>query len=338
MSSSVYRKERIVKQYILKRLLIIVPTIVLIAVMVFTLLYFTPGDPAEMILGSEATEEELASYREYLGIDRPYLVQLGEYLYNLFIKFDLGKSWVLKTDISSDIMARMPRTFVISMYSMLVGALCGIPMGVLAATRQGGLADKIVLFCSSVMHCIPNYVIALLLIIVFSLHLGWLPAYGSSSWRHYILPCATILIGSFSGLSRSMRTSMLEVIRSDYVMAAKAQGFSRRSVYYVHALPNAMIPIITQLGGQFATALSGTIILETIFSIPGMGLYMQSAITVRDRPIIISTVVVLAIWFCLVMLAVDIVYALIDPRIKAQYEAQQGSGRRRRHGRKARKG
>lgn len=318
------------KRYILKRLLITIPTILIIAVAIFTLLYFTPGDPARMILGDEATTEEVESYREYLGIDRPYIVQLGDYLYKLFIKFDLGKSWVYQTNITSEIAARLPRTFAISMYSLLIGALCGIPLGVVAATHQGGTADKIVLVVSSVMHCVPGYVIALLLIIVFALNLHWLPAYGIGGFKYYVLPCTCILLSSFSGLSRSMRTSMLEVIRSDYVMSAKAQGYSTRKVWYRHALPNALIPIATQLGGQFAGALGGTMILETIFSIPGMGLYIQSAIGSRDIPVITSTVVFLAIWFCLVMLLVDILYAVLDPRIKAQYEAQSMHHTRRR--------
>ena len=196
------------KRYILKRLLITIPTILIIAVAIFTLLYFTPGDPARMILGDEATTEEVESYREYLGIDRPYIVQLSDYLYKLFIKFDLGKSWVYQTNITSEIAARLPRTFAISMYSLLIGALCGIPLGVVAATHQGGTADKIVLVVSSVMHCVPGYVIALLLIIVFALNLHWLPAYGIGGFKYYVLPCTCILLSSFSGfLIRSAENS-----------------------------------------------------------------------------------------------------------------------------------
>lgn len=318
-------------RYIIKRLLITIPIIVIIAIAIFTLLYFTPGDPALMILGTTASTEELASYRANLGIDRPYLVQLGSYLHKLFIEMDLGVSWVNRTHISYEIAVRMPRTLAISLYSLIVGTVFGVPMGVVAAVKQNKLADKIVLVVSSIMMCIPSYVYAFVLIIVFALKLRWLPAFGIGGIEYYILPCACIFLGSFSACSRSMRTSMLEVIRSDYVMAAKAQGFSKRSVYYRHALPNALIPIVTQAGGQFAGALGGTLILETIFSVPGMGLYIQDAITNRDIPIVCGGVVFLAIWFCLVMLVVDIIYALIDPRIKAQYEEQSKS---RRHFRK----
>lgn len=320
-------------KYIIKRLLITIPIIVCVAILIFTILYFTPGDPAEMILGSTATTEEIESFREYLGVDRPYIVQLGEYLYKLFIKFDLGTSWIYRTNIIYEIQNRLPRTFAISMYSILMGAVCGIPLGVLAAVKQNSIADKIVLFISSVMHCVPHYVVAMVLVIVFSLHLRWLPSYGIGSFQHYILPCACILLTSFAGLARNMRSSMLEVIRSDFVVAARAQGIPRWKVTYLHALPNAMIPVITQIGSQFANALSGTLILETIFSIPGMGLYIQGAITKRDIPIVTGSVVFLAIWFCLIMLLVDILYAVIDPRIRAQYEEQsqgRSRGRRRR--------
>lgn len=319
-------------RYIVKRLLITIPTIVLVAILIFTVLYFTPGDPAEQILGSTATTEELEAYRAYLGIDQPYHVRLLDYLHGLFIEGDLGTSWMSRVNIMDEIRNRLPRTFAISLYSILAGAVCGIPLGVMAAVHQNGKADKFVLVLSSVMHCIPGYVIAMVLIVVFSLKLGWFPPYGiTAGLKSYILPCICILLGSFSALSRSMRSQMLEVIRSDFVTAARAQGFSRNAVNYLHALPNALIPIITQIGQQFAGALGGTMILETIFSIPGMGLYVQGAITSRDVPVVTGCVIFLAIWFCLVMLGVDILYALVDPRIKAQYEAQ---GKARRHGRR----
>ncbi len=316
-------------RYAIRRILITIPIIIGIAIIVFTLLYFTPGDPAEMILGTSATQEELESYRAYLGIDRPYLVQLGDYLYKMFIKFDLGTSWVYGDNIYGEILTRLPRTFAISMFSMVVGLLTGIPMGVYAAVKQNSRFDHFVLLITSVMHSIPNYVYAMVLIIIFSLQLQWFPSYGIGSWRNYVLPCACLFIGAFGGNARSMRTEMLEVIRSDYVIAARAQGINKNRVYFQHALPNALIPLITQLGTQFAGALGGTIILETIFSIPGTGLYIQNAINMRDIPIIMGTTIFLAIYFCLVMLVVDLVYAAVDPRIKAQFVDSTKSRKRR---------
>ena len=211
-------------KYIIKRLLITIPIIVCVAILIYTILYLTPGDPAEMILGSTATTEEIESFREYLGLDRPYIVQLGDYLYDLFIRWDLGVSWIYRTDILYEIGNRLPRTFAISMYSILMGAVCGIPLGVVAAVKQNSIADKIVLFISSVMHCVPGYVIAMVLIVIFSLHLGWLPSYGIGSIKHYILPCACILITSFAGLARSMRRVICSVLYFRYRRMAVIQG------------------------------------------------------------------------------------------------------------------
>ncbi len=299
-----------------------IPTIVCVAVLVFAIMHFTPGDPAQQILGNTATEEELAEMREYLGLNDPFLTQLGRFLKQMFVDFDLGTSWVYRTNITTELMNRMPRTFVICVYSVLVSALIGIPLGVIAAVHQNGVADKIILFSSSVMMCVPGFCIALLLLMLFSLRLGWLPTYGIGSIKHYILPCTTIMITSFAGISRQMRSQMLEVIRSDYVMAARAQGFSSNNVYYLHALPNAVIPIITVLGTHFAGGLGGTMILETIFSIPGVGSYVQGGISNRDIPVVTGCVVFLSILFCIIMLFIDIAYAFADPRIRAQYEQQ----------------
>jgi peptide/nickel transport system permease protein len=317
-------------KYIIKRILITIPIIVCVTIFVFTLLYFTPGDPATIILGDTATNEELQSMREYLGVDQPYIVQLGHYLKSLFIDFDLGESWIYRTNVSWELANRMPRTAAICIYSVLIGAVIGIPLGVMAAVHQNGIADKIILTMSSIMTCIPNYCIALVLILIFALHLGWFPAFGvDQGLKSYVLPCVSIMIGSFAGLARQMRSSMLEVIRSDYVVSARAQGYSRNAVNYLHALPNALIPIITMLGTQFAAGLGGTMVLETIFSIPGVGLYVSGAITKRDRPAIIGSTVFLAILFCVIMLGIDVLYAVIDPRIRAQYEAQGQHHKRR---------
>jgi peptide/nickel transport system permease protein len=309
-------------RYIIKRLLITIPVIAIVAALVFTLLHFTPGDPAVMILGESATEAQLEAQREMLGLNQPFIVQLGDYLYRIFIKFDLGVSWFYKTNITGELMNRIPKTASICVYSVLIGAVIGIPLGVTSAVNQNKTGDKIILFCCSVLVCIPHFCIALVLILQFALKLRWLPAYGIGGIKFYILPCVSIMIGSFSGITRLMRTCMLEVIRSDHVISARAQGFSRRYVYYRRALPNALIPIITVLGTQFAAGLGGTLILETIFSIPGVGLYVQGGITRRDYPIVTGSVVFLAILFCLIMLIIDVLYACADPRIKAQYVAR----------------
>lgn len=323
-------------RYIIKRLLTTIPVVFCVAVLIFTLMYFTPGDPASSITGPGATSEDLENVREIYGLNDPYIVRLGDFLYKMFIKFDLGESWIIKTNISSEIAQRLPRTAIIAIYSVLISAVLGIPLGVLAAVHQDGIADKIVLVGSSIMRCVPNFWVALMLIILFAQNLGWLPAYGiNDGFKSYILPCVTILLVSFPIISRQMRSSMLEVIRSDYVTAARAQGFSRNTVHYLHALPNAVIPIITIMGTQFAAGLGGTVILEAVFSIPGMGGYIQLGINRRDLPVVTGSIVFLAITFSLIMLAVDISYALADPRIRAQYEQKARPKMSKRRGRAA---
>jgi len=317
-------------RYVIRRLLLVIPTVLIVVVFVFTLLYLTPGDPAKQILGDTATEAELAGYREYLGINRPYLVQLGDYLYKFFIKFDLGESWIYKTNISDELANRLPYTIGICIYSVAIGGIIGIPLGVWAAVNQDRGPDKFVLVLSSIMQCVPSFCIAMVLIVVFSLKLNWLPAYGvKAGIRSFILPCIAVAAGSFAGMARQMRSSMLEVLRSDYVTAARAQGYSKWSVYFKHALPNAMIPIVTMMGTQLAAGLGGTMILETIFSIPGVGLYVSGSITKRDFPAVMGCVLFLSVTFCLAMVLIDILYAALDPRIKAQY-AIKGK-RKRRH-------
>ncbi len=316
------------RRYIIRRLLIMIPIIFCVAVLVYTIMFFTPGDPALMILGETATTEELDAMRDYLGLNQPFIVQLGQFLKRLFIERNLGESWIYRTNITYEIGLRMPRTFAICVYSILVSAIVGIPLGVAAAVHQNGIADKIILVSSSIMMCLPGFCIALLFIVIFSLQLGWLPSYGIGSFKHYILPCLTIMITSFANIARQMRSSMLEVIRSDYIISARAQGFSRNSINYVHALPNALIPIVTIMGTNFASGLGGTMILETVFSIPGIGQYVQGGISNRDYPVVTGCVVFLAILFCVIMLCIDIAYALVDPRIRAQYE-ERSKGRKK---------
>ncbi|MGN1003434.1 MAG: ABC transporter permease [Oscillospiraceae bacterium] len=311
-------------RYVIKRLLIAIPVVVCVAFLIFTLMYFVPGDPTTAILGNNATPEEIASLRDHLGLDDPYIVRLGRFMRQVFIEFDLGTSWIYQTNISSEIANRLPITLGIALFSLVISAVLGIPLGIWAAVNQDRWQDKTVLVSSSILRCLPNFWVGLMLMLLFCLKMDWLPSFyvAGAGLRNYILPCITIMLGSFSWTSRQMRSSMLEVIRSDYVTAARAQGFSKNSVYYQHALPNALIPIITILGNQFAMNLGGTIIIETIFSIPGMGTYIQAGINQRDTPIVTGCIVFLAIAFCLVMLAVDLLYAFADPRIRAKYEQQ----------------
>jgi len=314
-------------RYVIKRLLIMIPVIIGVAILVFTIMYFVPGDPARVILGSDATPQALAALRQQLGLSDPYLIRLGKFLSNTFLHFNLGTSYFINTSVNGEIFSRFPRTVLLAVFSVAASSAIGIPLGITAATHQNKLADRVCMAVSIVFFCIPQFWLALMLVILFSVKLGWLPAFGIGGIQYYIIPGVALMCGNFAMISRQTRSSMLEVIRSDYVTTVRSQGFSQHDIIYGHALPNALMPVITILGTQFASALGGTIIIETVFSMPGLGLYMSNAITQRDYPIIQGSVVFLSILFCVIMLLVDVLYAVVDPRIKGQFVS---GGRKRR--------
>ena len=310
-------------RYICKRLLLMIPVVIMVAVLIFTIMYFTPGDPAIIILGPNASLEQLAAKRAELGIDQPYLVQLWNYLKNVFIRFDFGNSFINGRSVSSQIMERFPRTLMIAALSVLLSIVAGVPLGIVASVHQYTWKDNASMFAALIAASMPGFWIAQMMSLLFALKLGWLPATGVDSWKCYILPVVANAIGGIASMARQTRSSMLEVIREDYITTARAKGQIERKVIYHHALRNALIPIVTCAGGAFGFQLGGALVVETVFSIPGLGKYMMDAINQRDYPSIRGTVIFLAIAFSIVMLAVDIMYAFIDPRIKGQYQSKK---------------
>lgn len=310
-------------RYIIKRLLLMIPVVIMVAVLIFTIMYFTPGDPAIIILGPNASLEQLAAKRVELGLDQPYLVQLLNYLKNVFIRFDFGNSFINGRSVSAQIMERFPRTFMIAAFSVLFSVAAGVPLGIIAAVNQYSWKDNASMFAALIAASMPGFWIAQMMSLLFALKLGWLPATGIDSWKCYILPVVANAIGGVAQMARQTRSSMLEVIREDYITTARSKGQVERKVVYHHALRNALIPIVTCAGGAFGFQLGGALVVETVFSIPGLGKYMMDAISMRDYPAIRGTVIFLAIAFSIVMLAVDILYAFIDPRIKGQYQSKK---------------
>lgn len=310
-------------RYIYKRLLLMIPVVIMVAVLIFTIMYFTPGDPAIIILGPNASLEQLAAKRAELGIDQPYLVQLWNYLKNVFIRFDFGNSFINGRSVSSQIMERFPRTLMIAALSVLLSIVAGVPLGIVASVHQYTWKDNASMFAALIAASMPGFWIAQMMSLLFALKLGWLPATGIDSWKCYILSVVANAIGGIASMARQTRSSMLEVIREDYITTARAKGQIERKVIYHHALRNALIPIVTCAGGAFGFQLGGALVVETVFSIPGLGKYMMDAINQRDYPSIRGTVIFLAIAFSIVMLAVDIMYAFIDPRIKGQYQSKK---------------
>lgn len=310
-------------KYILKRLLMLIPVILGVAIVIFTIMYFTPGDPVAIIIGENYTAEQYAETAHNLGLDQPYIVQLLQFLKQTFLQFDLGTSYIYNSSVSAELFSRLPRTAVIAAICCMLQVIIAIPLGVTAATHQGGFLDSFCIILAIIAISIPNFWIAMILVVIFGLELQWLPSFGIDHWYSYILPCAANCLMGLGSTARQTRSQMLEVIRSDYVVTARAKGVSEKTILYSHALPNALIPVVTHLGTQFGTALGGTVVIETVFSIPGVGMYITNAISNRDYPVVRGGVVLLAVLFCLVIFIMDLVYAYIDPRIKAQYEGSQ---------------
>lgn len=294
--------------------------------LIFTILYFTPGDPARMILGADATDAEVLALRTEMGLDDPFLVRFFSYVKQVFIDFDLGTSYVNNRSVSSEILSRFPKTFEVAILSVVFAVVIGIPLGIMAAVNQYTWKDNASMVVALLGVSMPHFWVGLMLSLLFALKLGWLPASGFGGIEHLIMPCLSIGLGGAGGIARQTRSSMLEVIRQDYIVTARAKGLKERTVIYVHALRNALIPIITQVGNMLGVQLGGAIVVESVFSIPGLGSYMVSGIKSRDYPAVQGSVLFVSIVFGLVMLLVDIMYAFADPRIKAQYQRKKRRG------------
>ena len=316
-------------KYVVKRLLWLIVIAVCTGFVIFTIMYFVPGDPATIALPSTATYAEKEAFRNSLGLNDPFIVQLGRYLYQTFIKFDFGISWQYNVPVLQELFARFPRTFALSLISIILAALIGIPLGILSALHQNKWQDHSLMVLSMVGVSLPEFWLAIMLILLFTAKLGWLPAFGIGSIACWIMP---VISNSFAGIAknaRQTRASTLETIRSDFVTTARAKGLSEKVVIYKHMLPNALIPIINILGSQLSRSIGGTVVIESVFSFPGVGMYMLSGINNRDYPVVRSCVLILSLFAAVITLLVDLVYAFIDPRIKAQYVVSSGTKRRK---------
>lgn len=316
-------------RYVIKRLLMMLFVLIGVAVLIFTVMYFVPGDPALTILGPTATAEELQLQREHLGLEQPYLVRLGQFLYQTFLQFDFGTSYMTSVPVVEELALRVPITILLSLGFMAVKIIVGIPLGVVAAVKRNKWQDKVCMLIALVGVSLPNFLVALMLVLVFSVNLNILPAFGTGGFEYYIMP---IIAGSLVGLAtqaRQTRSSMLDVIRADYVTTARAKGVSEWRIIVRHVIPNGLIPVIQVLGNGLGAAMAGALVVEKVFSIPGLGVYLTSAVSQRDYPVVQSCVLVLALIFSLIMLLVDLAFAFVDPRIKAQYEGHSKSTKKK---------
>lgn len=307
-------------KFILKRLLYMIPVLLGVAFLVFAILSLTPGDPGTIILGITAKPEDIASLNEQFGYNKPFLIRFFSYIKDIVLHFNLGVSYRTREPVINDIMAKFPNTLKLTIFSMSLSAIIGISFGIISAVKQYSALDHICVVTALVFACIPGFWLGLMLMMLFSLKLGWLPSYGAESLKNFILPTLTVSMTSAAGLLRLTRSAMLETIRQEYIRTAKAKGASKKRIIIKHALRNALMPVVTTLGTSFGASLGGAIIAETVFAMPGMGTLITTAIRQKDIPMVMGSTLFLAVLFSLIILLVDILYAVIDPRIMDKYK------------------
>jgi ABC-type dipeptide/oligopeptide/nickel transport system permease component len=302
-------------RYLGRRILVTLPTLWLVTVVVFSMVRLLPGDPAETIAGLHATQENVAGLRQELGLDRPLLVQYGQFLAGLG-RLDLGRSTMSRAPVVDELLPRLPVSLTLAVASMAVAVTVGVLLGVAAALRRRTWVDYLAMSASVAGLSTPTFVLGLLLILVLSVHWRLLPATGAASWWHYILPALTLGLPAAAVVARMARSSLLEVLRQDFVRTAWAKGLPGRAVVYRHALKNALIPVITISGLQFGQLMGGAVVVESVFGLPGLGKLLVDRVLGRDYPVIQGVVLVAAGGFVLTNLIVDLVYSVVDPRIR----------------------
>lgn len=310
-------------KYIIKRLLWIIPVLFGVAIVVFTILYFSPGDPAYLALGDNATPEAVEAYRVEMGIDGTYWERLGRLLTGM-LHGDLGLSFRSRTPVMDELLVRFKVTFNISAWSIVLGIILGIFFGIVSALKQNSIWDTLSTGCALFGISMPMFWQGLMLILIFSVWLDWLPASGYGTWQQMIMPVIALGVNSSATIMRTTRSSMLEVMRQDYIRTAKAKGQTYWAVVLRHALKNAMIPIVTVIGLQMSTLLAGSIVTEVIFSIAGVGKYLVDSMNARDYNAVQGCVLLIAFVSAILNLIVDIIYTFIDPRMKTMYASSKG--------------
>jgi len=303
-----------VTAFIFRRILLAIPTLVGVLMVAFLLLYVAPGDPVEAMVGERADSATIARLREELRLNDPLPVQFGHYVAGV-VKGDLGRSYITNRPIINDVLERFPKTLQLAGAAMLLATVCGVTLGILSARNPGGIIDRIGLVIAYLGISFPVYWVGLLLILLFAVTLHWLPPSGFGGLRYLILPAFALGMRSIAFLARMTRSSMLDSLGADYVRTARAKGLAERVVVWRHALRNALIPVITVLGLDFGSYLTGSILTETVFSWPGLGRYVVNAIGRRDLPAIQGSVLFLSVVFVLVNLLTDLAYAKADPRV-----------------------
>lgn len=304
-------------RYIIKRLLLVIPIVLGVTVIVFCIINAIPGDPGRRMLGPMASQEQVNLLNEQLGYTLPFFQRLWDYLVDV-VTFNFGTSYQDGTLVMHKIMLNFPYTLKLAVLQTLGYSVIGIGLGVFSAVKQYSIGDNIIRVISIALAAFPGFWVYMIAMLVFSLYLGWLPPSGVDGWTSYIMPVGCAAILSASSLQRLTRTTMLEAIRQDYVRTARAKGCSNETVIWRHAFMNAMLPILNQIGINFGYLLGGTVIAESIFGMPGLGTVIINAVNAKDVPVVMACTIFLAAIFSVLVVLLDLLSALADPRVKAK--------------------
>ena len=302
-------------KYVIKRILLTIPVLLGAVFLVFTIMYLTPGDPGTLILGITAKPEDIAALNHKLGADLPFFEQFFNYLKGIILHFDFGTSYRSGKPVFDSILSRFPTTFQLALWSMLLSSVLGIMLGIVSAVKQYSVLDNALTTLAMLLSAMPGFWLGLMLMVLFALKLGWLPFGGVDTWQGYILPVITLSLGAAASEMRLTRSTMLETIRQDYIRTARSKGVPEKTVIWKHALRNALIPVITYVGPMVAYILTGSMVVENIFTIGGLGSSFVTSITNRDYTMIMATTIFLAILMVVANLLTDIAYKFVDPRI-----------------------
>ena len=307
-------------KFIGKRVLMLIPVLIGVSLIVFTLMQLSPGDPAMIILGAQAAPEDIANLREEMGLNDPLIVQFFRFLFGMFT-LDFGTSYKDGMPVLSKLLEALPYTAQLTFSAVLLALLVGIPAGIISATKQYSIFDRVATVAALIGFSTPNFWLSIMLILVFSVNLKLLPVSGTGTILPLVLPSIALGLQSAAVFTRMTRSSMLEVLNMDYIRTARAKGLSERVVILKHALKNALIPVITVVGLQIGLLFGGAILTETVFAWPGVGRLMIDSIRAKDTPVVQGGVIFTASIFVFINLLVDILYAYVDPRVKAQYKS-----------------
>ena len=311
-------------RYVIKRLLFLIPSVLGVIFILFLVMSMTPGDPARILLGDAASQEQINELNRQLGYDLPFLEKYVRYVYQMVVHQDFGVSYFTKQSVFEEIWPRYIVTVKLAFIGVVLSSLIGIPFGIYTAVRQYSLWDTIPSLIAFFIAAIPSFVLGMLLLYLFSLKLNWFPSYGIESFKSYIMPALAVSIPPAAINLRFTKSSMLESIRQDYVRTARAKGASESTVIWKHALKNALLPVVTKVGMSLGNLICGAVVAEKLFSIPGIGSLIVDRITYKDEPVIIAGTILISVCFTVVMLLVDLIYAYIDPRIRAKYARVKG--------------